>query len=434
MGKKGKENKKGGRTAGEVLDENDRVPGNMPHVRNPSDPRLLYGVSVAEVRKMHDEVENATTTLKSGRTRKIRKTQNTLATCIMSYPIPFSEIRGNKAEERKLRSWLKDVVGFQKNEWGDDLKSVILHVDEKYPHVHCLGLRADWDAGMLHPGLAAARGLSGVEAAKAAGRALIDAQDRYAAEIGEKYGQCRIGPKPHKRLQQERLTRRQWVEKQNKQDHLAKLINREKQEVRKIRNVVEAEFADRSFLGKIAVSRKAIPKVQLDRARDEERAKVEKEYGRRLDQEDARRVKAVGKAMKETRAVKKELSRVKAELAVAAPAYDLVLDIAESTMRDLVDLQNKKAIETGEPDAYSDLSSSCEQAVSFGERSGRDQIVDHVKGIVLDVKDRARAMFSRFFTWASDAPPEPALAPVQVVPCPDHRLDDDRGQGRGMAP
>jgi hypothetical protein len=81
--------RKEGRTAAEVLDENERKPGNMPHVKRPHAPKLLYGVSIDEVRKMHDEVENATTTLKNGKTRKIRKTQNTLATCIMSYPVVF---------------------------------------------------------------------------------------------------------------------------------------------------------------------------------------------------------------------------------------------------------------------------------------------------------------------------------------------------------
>ena len=65
-----KESRKDGRTADEVLDENARKPGNMPHVSRPEDPKLLYGVSVDEVRKMHDQVENATTTLKNGRPGK----------------------------------------------------------------------------------------------------------------------------------------------------------------------------------------------------------------------------------------------------------------------------------------------------------------------------------------------------------------------------
>ena len=127
---------------------------------------------------------------------------------------------------------------------------------------------------MLHPGLAAAKGLTGIEAAKAAGDAWIAVQSRYAGMVGERHGQCRIGPKPHRRLKQKRLTRRQWVEKQNKQDGLARLIRREEQEVRKIRDQFAAEWASTSLVGKIAVSKKAIPMVQIDQAKAEEREKA----------------------------------------------------------------------------------------------------------------------------------------------------------------
>lgn len=409
--------RKEGRTAAEVLDENERKPGNMPHVKRPHAPKLLYGVSIDEVRKMHDEVENATTTLKNGKTRKIRKTQNTLATCIMSYPIPFDQIRGNKEEEKKLRAWLKDVVGFIKDVWGDDLKSVVLHTDEKYPHVHCLGLRPDFDASMLHPGLAAAKGLSGVEAARAAGDALIAVQDKYAAEVAEKYGQCRIGPKPHKRTRQKRLTRKEWVEKQNKADGLARLIRREKEEVAKIKNGVAAEWAETSLIGKIAVSKKAIPAVQIDQAKEAERAKVSAEYGKRIDQEEARRVEAVGAERKKTKAVQKELASVRAELASVAPHYDLVVDIAESSLRDLVDLKHERAFDSKEPEAFRDLSQTCEQAEIIGKTTGRDGLVDHVRDVVSDVKKRAREMFRRFFGWTKPEGevPKPPHAPANVL-------------------
>ena len=425
--------RKEGRTAAEVLDENERKPGNMPHVKRPHAPKLLYGVSIDEVRKMHDEVENATTTLKNGKTRKIRKTQNTLATCIMSYPVPFDQIRGNKEEEKKLRAWLKDAVGFIKNEWGDDLKSVILHTDEKYPHVHCLGLRPDFDASMLHPGLAAAKGLSGVDAAKAAGNALIAVQDRYAAEVAEKYGQCRIGPKPHKRTRQKRLTRKEWVEKQNRQDGLARLIRREKEEVEKIRNGVAAEWASTSLVGKIAVSKKAIPAVQIDEAKAAERAKVSAEYGKRIDQEEARRVEAVGAERKKTKAVQKELALVKNEFAAVAPHYSLVVDIAEATVRDLVDLKHKAAFDSKEPEAFKSLSETCEQADALGKTTDRDGLVDHVRGVVYDVRKRAREMFKRFFDWTkpSGEVPKPATTPANASPV-DQRVAP--GRSRGPAP
>lgn len=405
--------KKEGRTAAEVLDENDRKPGNMPHVRNPRDPQVLYGVPVSEVRKMHDEVENATTTLRNGKARKIRKTQNTLATGVASYPVPWSEIRGNKAEKEKLKAWLRDTVGFQKQEWGDDLKSAILHTDEKFPHIHFLGLRADWDASMLHPGLAAAKGMTGEEAGKAARDALIAVQDRYAKQVGEKYGQCRIGPKPHKRTRQKRLTRKEWVEKQNKADGLARLIRREKEEVEKIRNAFAAEWAETSLVGKIAVAKKAVPAAQIDRVRADERAKADSEWGKRIDQEEERRVEAVGAERKKANAARKEvavfrekndaLSAMNTELTASLDDANRRVALVDYTLSEGIQSLHRKAKMTGLEADYVTLSGACENVAIIRKAAGPGVLENawrDVKQAVADVSRRLPSLFKKVFAWA----------------------------------
>lgn len=437
--------KKDGRTAAEVLDENDRKPGNMPHVKNPRDPQLLYGVSVDEVRKMHDEVENATTTLKNGRTRKIRKTQNTLATGVASYPVPWSEIRGNKAEKEKLKSWLRDTVGFQKREWGDDLKSAILHTDEKFPHIHFLGLRNDWDAGMLHPGLAAAKGKTGKEAAKAAGDALIAIQDKYAAEVAEKYGQCRIGPKPHKRLRQKRLTRREWIEKQNKQDGLARLVRREKEEVEKIKNTVAAEWAEKSLAGKIAVSKKAVPAVQIEEAKAEERVKVSAEYGKRIDQEEARRVEAVGAERKKANAAKKELavfrekfdalSALNTNLTASLDDANKHVALVDYTMSENVKALHRKARLTNSEADYVVLSGACENVANIRKSVGPNVFQNawhDVKQVVVDVSQRVPAIFKKVFGWAIPKQPAHEKQSPARESAVNANARGPRGPGMGM--
>jgi hypothetical protein len=75
-------------------------------------------------------------------------------------------------------------------------------------------------------------------------------------------------------------------------------------------------------------------------------------------------------------------------------------------------------MKTGEPEAFKSLSSSCEQATMMGEKTGRDGLVDHVKGVVSDVRKRARDMFKRFFGWTktNEEASKPATTPANVLP------------------
>lgn len=75
------------RTACQVLDEVSRVPGNTPHISRPAPPKVVDGCSLEQLRAAHNAVEAVTQTLKNGRTRKIRSTQNSLACAVLSYPI-----------------------------------------------------------------------------------------------------------------------------------------------------------------------------------------------------------------------------------------------------------------------------------------------------------------------------------------------------------
>lgn len=102
--------------------------------------------------------------------------------------------------------------------------------------------------------------------------------------------------------------------------------------------------------------------------------------------------------------------------------YELVLDIAETSMRDLIDLRHEKAMDSGRPEAFRSLSETCEQAEIVGKKTDRDGLIDHVKDVVSDVRERAREMFRRFFGWTKPEgevpkpPPAPANASPQATP------------------
>lgn len=68
-----------GRDIAFILDEAARRPDASLHVSNPCPPEVVYGCSIDEVRRRHDaRAADAITTLKNGKTRAIRKDQNTL--------------------------------------------------------------------------------------------------------------------------------------------------------------------------------------------------------------------------------------------------------------------------------------------------------------------------------------------------------------------
>jgi hypothetical protein len=209
-----------GRSVEWVLAEARRDPDACHHVSEPQGPELVHGVSLDELESLHSEIaEIRKTTLSSGKTRKIRKDQKTLCTIVASYPTPTSELHCNVGEPESLRRWEAETVAWIQSQFGDDLVTVIRHVDEKYPHLHAYILPKsdpEFRALRLHPGHEAKRLImdSGSDAddKKALNRlgdrayrhAMREWQNSYHRDVGISSGLTRLGPG------RRRLTRDAW--------------------------------------------------------------------------------------------------------------------------------------------------------------------------------------------------------------------------------
>ena len=179
---------------GEVM----REPGFCYHVEHPEEPILVYGMSVPDLKSLHDDrASKAKTTNVKGQRRGIRKDQKTLATVILSHP-------GDADGVASVDEWQARSIEWLKAKYGDDLKTVIRHEDESYPHLHAYILPSgdemramDYHPGMIAKNVIVKRG-DGKEQNKAGDRAYRQAmrewQDDYYENVGLACGLTRIGP------------------------------------------------------------------------------------------------------------------------------------------------------------------------------------------------------------------------------------------------
>lgn len=190
---------KQGQSTSFVLDEAMRVPSASHHVTSPLPPVQLYGMSVPELRELHDRLATeARTTNAKGQTRSIRKDQHTLMTMVISHP-----------GVGDVEQWQEDSISWLKERYGSELKTVVRHDDETYPHLHAYVIADDLKAKNLHPGaVAKAEAIAAGQDNKAGDRAYRKAmrewQDDYWQRVGMKNGLARIGPGVR------RLTHAQW--------------------------------------------------------------------------------------------------------------------------------------------------------------------------------------------------------------------------------
>lgn len=216
---------KGGNSVEQVLDEAARKPRFSQHVDDPEEHRVVYGLSPEQVRERHDEMVAAgsvTVTLKGGRTarRGIRKDRHTLMTCVASHPHLTSVIMSDPAAKAEYDAWVDRNVRFLRQLFGDQLVSIVEHVDEEHPHLHAYILPladASCSARDLNPcwvikteAETTARETghddkTAVKFGNLAYRAKArELQDQYYDQVGLASGLTRTGPK------RERLSRQQW--------------------------------------------------------------------------------------------------------------------------------------------------------------------------------------------------------------------------------
>lgn len=188
---------------------------------------------------MHDAAASvAVIQVEGGKTRKIRKDQKTLHTVVASHPYTMNEIRVDPAKRAEAEEWEKRTVDWLRSQYGDDLKSVVRHEDERYFHVHAYVL-PDGDPSLkaiqYHPGVITKRGViaagpvDGEDAKTLEKRgnvaykaAMRQWQDSYYEAVSIPCGLTRLGP------QNRRLSRGEWQREQVQAQALRQTVERAK--------------------------------------------------------------------------------------------------------------------------------------------------------------------------------------------------------------
>ncbi|MDG3088813.1 plasmid recombination protein [Vibrio hannami] len=186
-----------------IVNEAMRVDRFCPHVYQPQTPEILFGL---DPRKLPDIAIERSKMAKDKKGRKVRKDAPLLLAGVISIPAE-SDIDFKKFLSLSLR--------FLKHTYGQNLASVVLHLDESHPHLHFYAIPSLKDGGFsmaeIHPGIKArsecvGKGYS--EKANAYKQAMRGYQDMFYAQVGSKLGMTRLGPRV------QRLTRKQWKAQQ----------------------------------------------------------------------------------------------------------------------------------------------------------------------------------------------------------------------------
>jgi len=197
---------------GEALAEAKREAGNIPHVKDPKPPTRIYGVSLEKLEQEATQwAEQATDEIG----RKLRKDGHCLLAGVVSV---------GKQDEDQWESVKKDSVKWLKSKYGERLRCVIEHTDEKHKHIHfyCVA-KAGESFEVLHDGQRVAKKLKKEGELKGVQNlAYIEEmrrfQDAFSEDVGIKNGLVRIGPRGR------RLTKAQWHQ-ETQQGQALKLAN-----------------------------------------------------------------------------------------------------------------------------------------------------------------------------------------------------------------
>ena len=215
----------------DVVDEAERKESSCPHVENPKPPTLIFGKMPSVVAEK--AAENASKAVDS-KGRRMRADAGCFIAGVASFPFTVEECKNDERKKNEYIEWEKSTIKYLKEEYGDNLKSVIRHTDEPNPHIHFYvlpELTKDNKLNIedLHDGLRAKAkakedGLSKYDQRKHFTEAMKKWQDKYYERVSIYFGHGRIGPG------RRRLTRTEWqIEKQKNNDIAVALRNAQEQ-------------------------------------------------------------------------------------------------------------------------------------------------------------------------------------------------------------
>lgn len=189
-----------------VARECQRAEQSFPHVSNPKDPELLYGIQPLDaLAKISDLIKSS----KDSLGRKLRVDSQIIAMGVVSVNVESTD---EAWESDEIKKWIQDTTDFLKSRFGDSFVSLMAHKDEAKCHLHMtilpkIKMDGSLDLDSFHPGLAAQRASKAkTKSAKdhAYKQAMRILQDEYFEAVGIKNGQLRFGPK------RRRLSRKEW--------------------------------------------------------------------------------------------------------------------------------------------------------------------------------------------------------------------------------
>ena len=115
---------------------------------------------------------------------------------VFSYPDATAK-RGDPG----LEKWLDLSMKFIASEYGDQLHTAVLHLDESHPHVHFYVIPRDYEMAAACRGDRASKETGKKLEAK---KAMQSYQDDYFSQVSVQCGHTRLGPR------RQRLTRAEW--------------------------------------------------------------------------------------------------------------------------------------------------------------------------------------------------------------------------------
>lgn len=212
-------------SAGGVLYEARRVEGYCVHVEEPEAPTVLYGVDLNAVETLVSRyVNDFRLTDANGQQRRLRKDASVLLAGVVSL---------DREDQKIWDDYKKDTIKFLKEKYGNKLKSVIEHTDEKNPHIHFYVVADATEVlNDLHDGKKAVaeirkqnrkKNTQKQSQAVAYTKAMTQFQDNFYFAVAKKYGLERTGKTPRtrlsraefKRLENERNTKQQFIKNAN---------------------------------------------------------------------------------------------------------------------------------------------------------------------------------------------------------------------------
>jgi hypothetical protein len=204
-----------------VARECQRAEQSFPHIENPREPDLLYGIQPLDALAKISELIKYS---KDSLGRKLRIDSQVISMGVVSVNVDSTD---EAWESDEVKKWIQDTTDFLKNRFGDSFVSLLAHKDEAKCHLHLVILpkvSADGslDLNSFHPGLAAQRACKATtKKAKdhAYNEAMRTLQDEYYAAVSIKNGQLRYGAK------RRRLTRKEWYNQKRYAELVSNLFN-----------------------------------------------------------------------------------------------------------------------------------------------------------------------------------------------------------------